>query len=107
MPITPTYPGIYIEELPSSAHTITAAPTSYGTARVPFNRVPLVYPTAQFGANYCVGWTTCNAADYEPVFRQDSALDKVSIFNLLVLAGVADTGIWSEALAFCERKQAF
>src|SRR6266403_495078 len=28
MPITPTYPGIYIEELPSSAHTITAAPTS-------------------------------------------------------------------------------
>ena len=25
MPITPTYPGIYIEELPSSAHTITAA----------------------------------------------------------------------------------
>src|SRR5579885_1026065 len=28
MPITPSYPGIYIVELPSSAHTITAAPTS-------------------------------------------------------------------------------
>lgn len=28
MPVTPTYPGIYIEELPSSARTITAAPTS-------------------------------------------------------------------------------
>jgi phage tail sheath protein FI len=28
MPVTPTYPGIYIEELPSSAHTITASPTS-------------------------------------------------------------------------------
>src|SRR5947209_8174532 len=28
MPVTPTYPGIYIEELPSSTHTITAAPTS-------------------------------------------------------------------------------
>ncbi len=28
MPITPTYPGIYIQELPSTAHTITAAPTS-------------------------------------------------------------------------------
>ncbi len=28
MPATPTYPGIYIEELPSSAHTITASPTS-------------------------------------------------------------------------------
>ena len=28
MPITPTYPGLYIEEIPSNAHTITAAPTS-------------------------------------------------------------------------------
>ena len=28
MPITPTYPGVYIEELPSSSHTILAAPTS-------------------------------------------------------------------------------
>jgi uncharacterized protein len=28
MPVTTTYPGIYINELQSSAHTITAAPTS-------------------------------------------------------------------------------
>ncbi|MCC6364384.1 MAG: phage tail sheath family protein, partial [Bryobacterales bacterium] len=28
MPITPTYPGLYIEELASNARTITAAPTS-------------------------------------------------------------------------------
>ena len=28
MPITPTYPGIYIEELQSNAHTIVGAPTS-------------------------------------------------------------------------------
>jgi uncharacterized protein len=28
MPVTPTYPGIYIEEILSNAHTITAAPTS-------------------------------------------------------------------------------
>jgi phage tail sheath protein FI len=28
MSITPTYPGVYIEELPSSSHTITPAPTS-------------------------------------------------------------------------------
>lgn len=28
MPVSPTYPGIYIEELPSQARTITAAPTS-------------------------------------------------------------------------------
>ena len=28
MPVQTTFPGIYIEELPSSVHTITAAPTS-------------------------------------------------------------------------------
>jgi Bacteriophage tail sheath protein len=28
MPITPSYPGLYIEEIPSNSHTITAAPTS-------------------------------------------------------------------------------
>jgi phage tail sheath protein FI len=28
MPVTTSYPGIYIQELPSSAHTITAAPTN-------------------------------------------------------------------------------
>ena len=28
MPVTTSYPGIYIEELPSNVHTITAAPTS-------------------------------------------------------------------------------
>jgi phage tail sheath protein FI len=28
MPVTPTYPGLYIEEILSNTHTITAAPTS-------------------------------------------------------------------------------
>jgi uncharacterized protein len=28
MPVTPSYPGIYIQEAPSSAHTIVAAPTN-------------------------------------------------------------------------------
>ena len=48
-----------------------------------------------------------NVEDFASVFQQDSSLDKLSIFNLLVLPGIADNGIWSEALAFCERKLAF
>ena len=28
MPITPTYPGVYVEELPSVSHSVTPAPTS-------------------------------------------------------------------------------
>jgi Bacteriophage tail sheath protein len=52
-------------------------------------------------------WTTFSVDDFTGVFQQDSSLDKLSIFNLLLIPGVADTTIWSEALAFCERKLAF
>src|SRR6266568_7062294 len=51
--------------------------------------------------------TVFSPSDFTDVFQQDSPLDKLPIFNLLVLPGIADNGIWSEALAFCERKQAF
>lgn len=48
-----------------------------------------------------------NSSDFTNVFRLDSELDKVPIFNILVIPGVADNGVWSAALAFCEKKQAF
>jgi phage tail sheath protein FI len=51
--------------------------------------------------------TTFNEADFTAAFDNDQALDKLSIFNLLTIPGVADNSIWSTALAFCERKQAF
>jgi phage tail sheath protein FI len=53
------------------------------------------------------GATPLNNSDFTDVFKPDSELDKVPIFNLLVIPGIADNGIWSAALAFCERKQAF
>lgn len=46
-------------------------------------------------------------ADFTPVFQADSALDKVPIFNLVVIPGVINNAVLSEALAFCERKFAF
>ena len=46
-------------------------------------------------------------AAFEGVFQADSDLDKLPIFNLLVLPGVSDVGILSTALAFCDRKRAF
>jgi phage tail sheath protein FI len=70
MPVTPTYPGIYIEEVLSSAHTITAAPTSV-TVFVgythPFKTKPEHYGKAveifsetdyerEFGGRFSVGW---------------------------------------------------
>jgi phage tail sheath protein FI len=69
----------------------------------------MAYPNPPYTiAGYpLAAWTTFNAADFGPVFQEDSSLDKVSIFNLMVLPGVADNGVWSEAAAFCERKRAF
>jgi hypothetical protein len=51
-----------------------------------------------------------NPNDFENVFQQDSSLDKLSIFNLLVIPGVTDNTLGSvlaTATAFCERKRAF
>ena len=48
-----------------------------------------------------------DAADFLPVFDNDKPLDKVEIFNLLSIPGVTDNGVWSTALAYCERKLAF
>jgi uncharacterized protein len=51
--------------------------------------------------------STFDLADFTEVFQEDSSLDKVSIFNLLLIPGVLDNSIWSAALTFCERKDAF
>jgi hypothetical protein len=45
-------------------------------------------------------------SDFIEVFKQDSSLDKLPIFNLMALPGVTDGPVLSEALAFCERKRA-
>jgi uncharacterized protein len=51
--------------------------------------------------------STIDAQQFTDVFKADSSLDKVDIFNILVLPGVSDVGVWDDALAFCEDKRAF
>src|SRR5262245_45458820 len=53
MPITPTYPGVYIEELPSSVRTITTVGTSVtafvgAAVRGPINRAVRIQNFAAF-----------------------------------------------------------
>lgn len=45
--------------------------------------------------------------DFTAVFQANAPLDKVPIFNLLILPGITDPGVLSDAAAFCERKLAF
>jgi uncharacterized protein len=44
MPVAPTYPGVYIEELPSGVHTITAVATSVAAFVGTFAQGPLNVP---------------------------------------------------------------
>jgi phage tail sheath protein FI len=47
------------------------------------------------------------ATDFTGVMQADTPLDKVDIFNLMVIPGVSDFGTLSTAVGFCERKRAF
>src|SRR6185437_1677335 len=48
-----------------------------------------------------------NAPDFTAAMAQDSGLDKLPVFNLMVVPGVYNTLVLSTALAFCEAKRAF
>jgi phage tail sheath protein FI len=51
--------------------------------------------------------TSFNGSDFIPTFQQNSSLDNVEIFNLLLIPGVSDNLVVSAALAFAEQKRAF
>jgi phage tail sheath protein FI len=76
-----------------------AYPAAFTTPPLGPQSLAIVLPAGTVG--------TFEVGDFNPVFQQDSSLDKVSIFNLLILPGTTNNGVLSEALAFCERKQAF
>jgi uncharacterized protein len=92
----------YIGTLINGVSQLVTVTTSAAQGYTAIGQQALGYSTAPDPS-----WTTFNAGDFAGVFQQDSSLDKVPIFNLLLVPGVADNGIWSEALAFCERKLAF
>ena len=82
---------------------VSPAPPNFGLTFPDLtSSVPLVYNPSPDPS-----WGTFRASDFKDVFKQDRSLDKVPIFNLLVIPGVADNGISSAGLAFCERKYAF
>jgi hypothetical protein len=87
---------------------VTVAPklpaTSYGTFPVPPD---ITHKTLAEPPPFDIGAFVTNYPDFKSVFANDGSLDKVDIFNLMVIPGVADASVLSQALAFCERKRAF
>jgi hypothetical protein len=103
-----------------------AAPTTFieaviGTAASPISDLVTVMPTppaANYPGFYTPGQAQVSdmsplspalsiANDFTQVFDMDTSLDKIPIFNLMVLPGITSNIILSEALRFCELKRAF
>jgi phage tail sheath protein FI len=110
--------GNFIEKIVGTAANpvsslVTVSPTgaSYPATFTGVNQVSIALgsgtPLPTSPQNPDPTWTTFSVQDFTPVFQQDSSLDKLSIFNLVLVPGISDNTIWSEAQAFAERKLAF
>jgi phage tail sheath protein FI len=74
---------------------------------------PALFPTSVQSQTFPTSLSVASAsqifeaADFTAVLQPDTALDKLPVFNLMVIPGVSDGLVLSTALAFCERKLAF
>ena len=68
---------------------------------------PVSTVTQSFDASLPTATAIFEASDFTAVMQQDSPLDKLSIFNLMVIPGVTNSLVLGTALAFCEKKRAF
>src|SRR5215471_16331275 len=68
MPVTPTYPGVYIQEIPSGVHTITGVATSIAAFVDTFERGPVNYAIYLLSMsdfeNYMGGLDSISEASY-------------------------------------------
>jgi len=94
----------FIESRINGVSQLVTVAASASSGFLAVGQAPMGYPSGQ---QPHADWTAFSEVDFAPVFQQDSSLDKVSVFNLLLTPGISDNGIWSESLAFCERKLAF
>ncbi len=100
----PTTAPDYIDNrLNNRSALVSVAPSgaNYGTNITAADRQAFVLALPAGFAN------TFSAKDFTDVFQQDTTLDKIALFNLMVIPGVADNAVWSAALSFCERKHSF
>ena len=68
---------------------------------------PATTTTQSFASSLPAATSIFQASDFNTVMAQDTALDKLPIFNLMVIPGVTNPSVLGTALAFCERKRAF
>jgi phage tail sheath protein FI len=121
--ITETYRRVSMNPLQDDG--VTANPnfieTMIGTADSPVSSLvtvsagspPALFPTSVQSQTFpsllpaASASTLFEASDFTAVLQADTLLDKLPVFNLMVIPGVTDGLVLSTALAFCERKLAF
>jgi uncharacterized protein len=111
--VVETYRKVVLSNIEGTIGTAASPISSLVTVSPTGTTYPAYYPA---GGPYTVGNTVPTsspmptlsiAADFTAVFQEDTSLDKVPIFNLMVLPGVTSNNVLSEALSFCETKRAF
>ena len=133
MPVTPTYPGAYVEELSSGVTPIQGVSTSIAafigsSVCGPLNQPIRIFSLSEFQSNFgkvapshelghavkqffANGGTDAwivRVSDTAPDWQTGiTTLASVEPFNLLVLPGVTDAPTITAAIAYCEKRSAF
>ena len=104
--VAPAAGGYPATGLPFSAPSYSGP--AYSASGAPFAGLNPPLPAAKsFPQAPAAGTNIFDPDDFTEVFAENSELDKLPTFNLLILPGVTAPGILSAASAFCEVKMAF
>jgi phage tail sheath protein FI len=118
MPVAPTYPGVYIEELPSGVHTITGVSTSIAafigfTAKGAVDEAVHIFSFADFERSfgglsvdsplsYCVKHFFQNGGTEAYVVRVAQGAAEASVTlgngNAMLVVNAISPGVWGNAL---------
>jgi phage tail sheath protein FI len=103
-----TYRRLNIADVVNTLNAQSSLVTAVVSGGLPPNYDGLPTPIdLTYAAAPVVGWTMISPTAFAPVFAADAPLDKVSVFNLMVLPGLSDPAALAQALAYCEEKRAF
>ncbi len=108
--LDPGTPATFIANRLASSRLVTVAPggAAYPTSfTIAGPQQSIELGTMPGPTTFAGDAVTSRRTDFTDVFEADSDLDKIDIFNILAIPGVADNAVWSAALHFCQDKRAF
>jgi phage tail sheath protein FI len=105
-----TYRKVVLTSLPATLanSSLVSATVASGTKKYPsVSGSPFSFGYGTAPPTPAPGTSVINAPGFAAVFADYAPLDKVPVFNLLAIPGIAASSVTSEAVAYCERKRAF